>query len=395
MVYLPMIAKKIKVSFTILLTVLGVLISFIFGSFSLPSPLDHTYAFIKYSEFIVIISVLIAGVKIGLKYSMKEWKTPIKLVLIAMPLFMLSVALSFYYVLQLPLATSVLIAAALAPTDPVLASELQLQKKQKAKDKDVGLRYLLTAEAGLNDGLAFPFVYLAIVLSTTPNFGSGDLIDWLSFYVVYKIVVGIICGALCGAIFSKSVYPFYSNNLSKSKLGFVGLSLLLTAYGVAELLNGYGFLSVFFAGLLSCVVVHKKGIKVKEAPILPFIEDIEKFLTVIWLIYFGGYIMVSDLFVGLNWKMAAIVLSTALVIRPLTAYLAISQCKYELKEKVAASFFGIRGIGSVFYVTYALNNGQFEDAELIIKIVFLTLLSSILIHGLTSKRVLNFVQGKK
>jgi len=385
--FLPILLKKFKISFTIPLLFLGAILYYLNAPLPWPDPTWQIDLTLRFSEMVVIISLMVAGLKIGLNYSWKEWKNPLKLLGITMPLFMAFVFVVSYYILDFSGALALLLAAVLAPTDPALASEIQLNKKQSGSSKNVGAQYNLTAEAGLNDGLAFPFVYLAILWSKSDGLTSDVWTEWLSFYVLYKVAIGILVGIAIGFL-----YSYITTKLSEGKertihQAFVALSLTLISYGLAELIDSFGFLSVFFAGLFAHYHQHKEDKKNPSDPSLSFITNVEKFMIVFWMLFFGGSIMAGILnFVTLEILIFSV--CCVFIVRPILGYVAQFNSKLSKKKRMVISFFGIRGIGSVFYLTYAIKNGQFENTDQLFSIVALVILISILLHGFTAKRLM-------
>lgn len=384
----PIILKRFKISFTIPLLFLGAILYYLKAPLPWPDPIWNESLTIHFSELVVIISLMVAGLKIGLNYSWKEWRNPLRLLGITMPLFMVAVFLFTYYILKFDGPISLLLAAVLAPTDPALASEIQLNKKQSASSKNVGIQYNLTAEAGLNDGLAFPFIFLAIIWSKNGSLGAEQWQEWLSFYLIYKLVIGILVGIIIGFLYSYFTKKLSNDNNRKIHQAFVAISLTLISYGLAEILNSYGFLSVFFAGLFAHYHQHQKNEKTESEPSLSFIENIEKFLIIFWIIFFGGSVM-SGILDFITTTSLLFCFGLVLILRPLLGYISFYKTDLTPKKKLAISFFGIRGIGSVFYLSYAIKHGNFQDANQLYSIVALVILISIILHGFTAKRMIN------
>lgn len=385
--FLPIIIRKFKVSFTIPLLILGAFLYFIETPIPWPNPVWEIDLTLKFSELVVIISIMVAGLKIGLIYSWKDWVNPLRLLSITMPAFMLVVFLISYYLLGFEGPVALLLAAVLAPTDPALASEIQLNDKQKVVSKNVGVQYNLTAEAGLNDGLAFPFVFLAIIWSKSNTLGMEEWKDWISYYVFYKITIGVLIGSIIGFLYSYLTKKLSRDNERQIHNAFVALSLTLISYGLAELLSSYGFMSVFFTGLFAHFHQHTKNETTESDPSLGFITNIEKFLIVFWMLFFGGSLMSGILnFITPTYFVFAIFL--VVIARPILGYFSLNKKYLSKKKRLAISFLGIRGIGSVFYLTYAIKHGNFTDYNAIFSIVALVILFSILIHGFTAKRIM-------
>ncbi|MBF8149252.1 cation:proton antiporter [Winogradskyella sp. F6397] len=385
--FLPMVLKKFRMSFTIPLLLIGALMYFLKTPLPWPNPVWDIDITLRFSELVVIISLMVAGLKIGLNYSWNEWKNPLRLIGFTMPLFMLIVFLIAYYLLHFDGPVALLLAAVLAPTDPALASDIQLDKKQKVGSKNVGVQYNLTAEAGLNDSLAFPFVFLAILWSQNDSLGAAEWKEWLWYYLGYKIVIGVIVGVVVGF-----AYSFFTRKLAQFKRlkiqqAFVALSLTLISYGLAEILDGYGFLSVFLAGLFAHYHQHTKNETIDSDPSLDFITNVEQFLIIFWMIFFGGSLVGGILdFNTIPTLLFGVFL--VLIARPLLGYISLYKSGLNTKKKWAIAFFGIRGIGSVFYLTYAIKHGNFEDINYIFSSVAFIILLSIVLHGFTTKRIM-------
>lgn len=390
----PILLKRYKISFTIPLLFLGAILYYLKAPLPWPDPVWNENLTIHFSELVVIISLMVAGLKIGLNYSWKEWRNPLRLLGITMPLFMVVVFLFSYYIFHFDGAMSLLLAAVLAPTDPALASEIQLNKKQKVTSKNLGVQYNLTAEAGLNDGLAFPFIFLAIIWSKNGSLDPEQWQEWIGFYLIYKIIVGVLIGIIIGFLYSYFTKKLTNDSERKIHRAFVAISLTLISYGLAEIVNSYGFLSVFFAGLFAHYHQHQKNITTKSEPSLGFIDNIEKFLIIFWMIFFGGSVM-AGILDFITTTSLLFCFGLVLILRPLLGYISFYKTDLSPKKKLAISFFGIRGIGSVFYLSYAIKHGNFEDVNQLYSIVALVILISVILHGFTAKRMLNTFDSSK
>src|SRR5688500_15260857 len=198
----------------------------------------------RLTEVVVIISLFTAGLKLRLPLNDRRWRTPALLAALAMVLTVGGVA-AVAMVLGVPTGAAVLLGALLAPTDPVLASDVQVSHEHDAER----VRFGLTGEAGLNDGTAFPFVMLGLGIMGTHDLGAYGW-RWLTIDVGWAIAGGIGVGTLCGAGVGKLV--IYLRRVHREAVGldeFLALGLVALSYGIALLLHGYGFLAVFAAGL--------------------------------------------------------------------------------------------------------------------------------------------------
>jgi sodium/hydrogen antiporter len=391
--FLPIYTKKLKITYIIPLLCLGIALYFLNAPLPWPDPLYNLNYGKVITEVIVIISLMTAGLKIGTHYKWSEWKRPLLLIVVTAPLFMVLVFVIGYYFLGLNGPVSLLLATVLAPTDPVLASEMQLKEQQHENTKETGMQFTLTAEAGINDGLAFPFVFMAILWSKSTSFVAVDWMYFFSYYMLYKIAGAIVLGACIGYISSKLI-AFHKREKKKYILnGFIAIALTFFSYGIAEVLNTYGFICVFVTGIFVQHHRPKDEEKAVDDFMVPFVEEIEKLLVVLWTIFFGGALC-SGILSYTNFDGILVSLVIVLVLRPVFGYLAMLPTKYSKAKKWAIGFFGIKGIGSVFYLSYGLLHGNFSEYEELYGLVSYVILFSIIIHGLTSARVLNYFDNK-
>lgn len=200
--WLPLLLKRIPLSLPMLCVALGAAI-FRFTPFAAytPHPIETPILIEKATELIVIISLMGAGLKIDRRFSFYAWSLPTRLLSIAMPLTIIALAALAHQLLGLGLAASLLVGACLAPTDPVLAADIQIEDPKSAQDSKA--RFALASEAGLNDALAFPFVHLAIALSLT-GLGAGMLGEWVLDAVLIKLTVGALAGLGAGWLLGAS-----------------------------------------------------------------------------------------------------------------------------------------------------------------------------------------------
>ncbi|RYY37859.1 MAG: sodium:proton antiporter [Sphingobacteriaceae bacterium] len=388
MSFMPAVTKRTGISYSTIYVAAGVLIYLILPDY-LPkiSPLEDGKMTIHLSELIVIISLMGTGLKIDRVFSFSKWSTPLKLVGIAMLLCMGVCCLLGYFMLGLALPSAVLIAAVLAPTDPVLAADVQVGPPQEKVKSET--RFSLTSEAGINDGMAFPFVWLAITLSLTTSDLPTQLFHWFGFHLLYKIAGGLILGWLSGKFTGYLVFTISEKyRLISPTDGFLAISLTLCTYGLTEALHGYGFIAVFVAGF---TLRHSEKSHRYHQELHSFTDQIERLLLGILLIFFGGT-LVSGILEPLNLKMVLFSLLLLFLVRPIIACLSLTGSKMHWKEQLAISFFGIRGMGSVFYLAFALEHAHFNNAKDLWAIVAFTMLLSIVMHGLTATTVMKHLQ---
>ena len=378
MAWMPALTRKIKVSYSILYVLLGFLLYTFLDVLPEPNPTKQTGITLRLTELVVIISLMGTGLKIDERFSFKRWRVPMRLVSITMLVSIIATTLLGYYWLGFTLSSAILLGAALAPTDPVLASDVQVGPPLEATRNNV--RFALTAEGGLNDGMAFPFTWLAIALVLQP-LDAGTLQMWVLKDLLMRLAIGVISGLLLGKVLGYLIFQLPKKGTIESPAdGFVALSTTLLVYGLTELIHGYGFLAVFV-----CAVTlrnYEQGHKYHRK-LHSFMEQIERILVAMVLILFGGSIANGILSI-LDWRIALFGVVSLLIIRPLSAFLSVSNAPLKMKEKLMISFYGIKGVGSLFYLAFALYEAPFEySAELWCAVSFVVL-CSILLHGFTA-----------
>ena len=387
MAFMPAVAKRTRISYSIVYVIIGVII-YLVWPYLLPSPLPqaNNQLTLRLTELIVIISLMGTAIKIDRSFSFKKWSTPLRLIFIAMILCILACVMLGTLMLELALSSALLLGAVLAPTDPVLASDVQVgPPNEKVKSET---KFALTSEAGLNDGLAFPFTWLAIVVAKS-GVGSDTLFNWFSYHMIYKIAIGLFLGWICGKLAGYLVFTVFEKyKLMKPTDGFLAISLMLCTYGLTELVHGYGFIAVFISGL---TLRHSEKKHHYHKELHSFTDQMERLLLGILLIFFGGT-LASGILRPLTWEMAIFSISFLLIVRPLSAYISLIGATMHWKEKLAISFFGIRGMGSVYYLAFAIGHASFADENSLWAIVAFTMLLSIIMHGLTATTVMNHLK---
>ena len=387
MAWMPAITQKLKISYAVLYVVLGFVLYTFVRSLPEPNPTKQVNITLRLTELVVLVSLMGTGLKIDERFSFKDWSIPLRLVSITMLLSILITALLGYFWLGFSIPSAILLGAALAPTDPVLASDVQVGPPlEKARSN---VRFALTAEGGLNDSMAFPFTWLAIAL-TASTLDAETLTNWVMMDIVVKLGVGLVSGFLIGKALAYLLFHLpKKTSLATPADGFVALSATLLVYGVTELLHGYGFLAVFVCAVtLRNFEMHHQYHKKLHA----FSDQIERILVAIVLILFGGSIAYGILSI-LSWPLALFGLVSILIVRPLCAYFSVMRTKLPGTEKAMISFFGIKGVGSLFYLSFALNEATFENAAELWCVVSFIVLCSILIHGFSAAKTIAHVEN--
>jgi NhaP-type Na+/H+ or K+/H+ antiporter len=259
----------------------------------------------------------------------------------------------------------------------VLASDIQVGPPGDREEDEV--RFTLTSEAGLNDGLAFPFIMLAIAFAHEVSVSS--VAEWFVYAVVWKVAAGIVMGYVIGRALGWLTFHLPNRaKLSRTGAGFVAVGITCVAYGLTEMVRGYGFLAVFVAALALRATEpgHEYHSKLHD-----FAEELERLLMMVLLVLLGGAMTGGNLFSTLTWQAAAFGLLALFVVRPLAGWIGLIGTDPPPGEKAAISFFGIRGLGSIYYLAYALNHAKFDDANLLWSTAGFIILVSIVLHGIT------------
>jgi len=377
--FLPRLPFLRATSSSALLMLLGLLtFSLIPG---MPAALDPTAAPQLWeitSEIAVIVVLFATGLRIDNVSSWARWRPTVRMLLIAMPLTIAALALLGWALAGMTVAGAVLLGAVLAPTDPVLAGDVQVGPPLEGGEHPV--RFTLTAEAGLNDGLAFPFVYLGLIIAAQGADPSNWLVEWVLRDVIYRIAVGAAVGAVVGWLLGRSLFSAWgSRAIEKSGPGVLALGAVLLCYGVVELVEGYGFIGAFVAGL-ACRRVQERHHFHKR--LHAFSEAVEHAMTAILLLMLGS--ILPSLWHVLDWRHTVIGFGLLLVIRPLVGWLALLGTKMPPGDRLIVGFFGVRGIGSVYYVGYATGHMEFVNEDALWALVAYTIFASAIIHGATS-----------
>jgi NhaP-type Na+/H+ or K+/H+ antiporter len=369
-----------------------------FGVFSLPlgfpavDPLEHSEVTEYLTEVGVIVALMGAGLKIDRPPGWRSWSTTVRLLAVTMPLTILLTALLGWWAVGLAPATAALLGAVLAPTDPVLASDVQVGPPGGDPDEEDELRFSLTSEAGLNDALAFPFTNAAIAMALAGTHPRGWLLEWLTIDVAYKLALGMVGGILVGKLLAVVVFrtPEHLRLASRGE-GFVSLAGTFLAYGLTEAVGGYGFLAVFVAAV---ALRRSECDHDYHETLHDFAEQTEQLLMITLVVLLGGAVA-SGILSPLTWEAAAVGLLVLFVVRPLTAWVGLTRASIPRGERAAISFFGIRGIGSLYYLAYALNSATFPNADRLWALIAFTVVVSIVVHGTTATVVTSRLDARR
>ncbi len=346
----------------------------------------------RMTELCVIVALMGVGLAIDRPLRWRTWTTAWRLVLVAMPLCIGGVALLGWGLAGLAPASALLLGASLAPTDPVLASDVQVDgpdvdvgEGAPTQDEDDEVRFALTSEAGLNDGAAFPFVYAAIMLAGAGSVGDWAL-RWLAWDLVGKVVLGAVVGAASGWALARLAFRSHRSSLRLAEAGdpILAIAATLGVYGLTEVLGGYGFLAVFICGVALRSLERDHSF---HASLHEFIGQLEHMITWALLLLLGAAVS-QGLLRSLTLGGVAVGLLLVLVVRPAMAWISLQGTVLGPRERLVTAFFGVRGIGSIYYLAYATGAATFAATDRIWSTAAFTLLLSVVVHGVLATPVM-------
>ncbi|RDI70243.1 cation:proton antiporter [Halopelagius longus] len=408
---LPRLLEHQPLSFPLVYVAVGTLLFAVVPGAPALDPVANSYLTERLTELVVLISLMGAGLKIDRPFSLWSWSATWRLLGVALPLTAAAVAVLAWGLLGLLPATAILLGAVLAPTDPVLASGIEagaplteLEEEADPRYRWGSVRFALTSEAGLNDGLAFPLTNLAIVVAGatvaggSPADGQSWLLEWFLVDVLYKIGAGLVLGYVIGQVMARFLFRLPIPESVAEMMhgqdvmaGVEALATTLIAYGVTELLGGYGFIAVFVAALAlrRFEWEHDYYVELHDFAVLT-----ERVLMATVLLLFGGAIA-GGLLWPLTVPQAVVGLALLFLVRPLAGALSFVGTPASWPERAIISFFGIRGIGSFYYLSHALAEASFRERELAVAaeelwaLVGFVVLLSIILHGVSSSPVMD------
>ncbi|WP_417424629.1 cation:proton antiporter [Hoeflea sp.] len=344
---------------------------------TLPDPRQVPLPWELVSELTVIVALFGAGMRIDNLRPWKRWKPTFRMLAIAMPLTILAVALLGIGVVGLTAAGAILLGAVLAPTDPVLAADVQVGPPHEGAEHPV--RFTLTTEAGLNDGLAFPFVYLGLIVAAEGLNPGTWAVDWFLRDIIYRIALGVGMGWVGGRLLGFILFKVPKGAvLAETGSGVIALAGVLLCYGSTELIEGYGFIAVAVLGLTLRRINEEHRF---HRQLHDFSESIEHALTALLLIALGSVLPI--LFADLTWTHFVVAILLILVIRPLSGWIALSKTNLDSRSRAVVSVYGVRGIGSIYYLCYAGSHIEFINEAQLWSLIALVILMSTVLHGFT------------
>lgn len=396
---LPRLLHDKPVTVPMLVLGLGIIVWTLPLGFDTPDPVDqHARLTERISEFGVIVSLMVAGLSIDRRFSWRGWASTWRLLAVTMPLTIGAAALVGWWAGLVP-ATAALLGAVISPTDPVLGKDLEVgppgEGSEGEETEDVDhtgpgeedeVRFALSSEAGLNDGLAFPYTNLAIAMAMFGAAPSNWIGSWALVDVAFKVTVGIVLGWLFGKALGATILRFPARTeVAKDVTGMAALAGTLLAFGGTEFVGGYGFLATFVA---ASTLRRSDRWNEYHDHLEGFGEQMERTVLVLVMLFFGGAIA-RGLLEPLTWPLAGVGVALVFVIRPAAGLVGmIGMDRSPWRDRAAISFFGVRGIGTFYYLSHGLEEADFAQADEIWAVAGLVVLLSVVVHGLTAAPVL-------
>jgi NhaP-type Na+/H+ or K+/H+ antiporter len=419
---LPSALSRLAISPPMVLLAAGMCIGLLpVGGDDFMNPIVHRATVEHITQFAVLLALMGVGLALDRPLRLRprrsgdwrRWSATWRLLFVAMPLTIGAVWLLGWWGLGLASASALLLGAVLAPTDPVLASDVQVggpnvspdvdadvgredERDEDERDEDERdeVRFALTSEAGLNDGGAFPFVYAAIFLATQ---GAPDswIVHWFAWELVGKIVVGFLVGALVGWLLAQLAFRARRTSLRLAEQGepLLALAALAISFGAAETVGGYGFIAVFCCGM--AFRNAERGHHYNRA-MHGVVERLERLFTLLILLFLG-MAMTRGLLDALDWRGVVIGVALVFALRPLSGVVSLmpfAQRGHGMnsRERLVTAFFGVRGIGSLFYLAYAAGHAEFDELPWLWATIAFTIGLSVVVHGVLAKPAMRWIE---
>jgi NhaP-type Na+/H+ or K+/H+ antiporter len=374
------------------------------------------------TEMALVVSLFITGLKLRLRFRDPAWLDAIRLAFPSMLLTIAGISLIAHLWLQQSWGMSLLIGALIAPTDPVLASIVAVDD---ARDDDQ-MRVALSGEAGLNDGSALPFLLLALMMITAPggSLTGSVTLHWLLVGLLWGIAAGLSLGFGLGWLVGLLGTWLKSASKDVTRSDFLALALMALAYAGAEAISASGFLAAFAAGLglrsaELYVVTHHPNPQFTEtnaangddaihppaevlinpnrrdmdsadqpaATVGLVVSDALSFGDTLERLIASALVLLAGVACARYWSFNGVMMAAALflLVRPLSVWISMLGSKAPMPRRLLIGWIGIRGIGTLNYLAYALTHGlDNAQAMLAAQIAITIVVLSILVHGITA-----------
>ena len=363
----------------------GIVGSIMLGVLGVPrlEPIQDAVAVERVTEIALVVALFATGLRIHPRLEWRRWRAAVVLLAVGLPLTVLVGAALGSALLGLPIGVAIMLAAALAPTDPVLAGDIGVAPPDEEESADRGLvhgRFALTGEAGLNDGLAYPFLLLGALAVTRD--GAGWVVNWVLTDLVYALVVAGVAGAVAGYALAAALLPLHERGLLASGAEhFLAAAAAVGIYGVVQVVDAYGFVAVFVAGVAfrRYEQDHEYNRQLHDGASL-----LMRFAELIVVVLLGTMVTLDGLAApGLDgWLLA---LTVIVLVRPLVGWACLLGSGLPRDERLLVSWFGVRGVATLYYAAVAAGGGALGgDADVFVWTAFATVALSVVVHSVTA-----------
>jgi NhaP-type Na+/H+ or K+/H+ antiporter len=374
------LARRSFLSLTALFVLAGFLVGdggFQWISFSAQS------GFVKDLAYSALIVILFRdGLEVESEMLQREWRLPLRKLVVAMPITALIVALAGRALIGLSWTEAFLLGGLLSPTDPVLTSSIVTNPRVPRL-----VRHSLNLESGLNDGLALPAV-LALLAALTVD--SESFVWWR--FVIQDIGLGFIYGLACGWIASL-LMPREGRggerNLEKSipshQKSLYALGVAFGTFGVTVLApSGNGFIAVFVAAIV--LGIRRPDLR------RHFEQRADEIVEIVKLgvfLVFGSLLTLHALFND-GWAAVGLVFVTFLIARPVAVWIALMGTSTDRATRLFMGWFGPKGVATMTFSLIVLDQG-IPSGQRIFDLTALVVFASIIVHGLTDTPGANWI----
>ncbi len=401
-VALPVLIRDRLITYPLMIVGAGALLPLAFDP-RLFDPIAEGFAAEHLSEFAVIVALTGLGLSIDRRVSWRGWMATWRLLAITMPLSILLASWLGWWLLGLGPAAAMLFGAVFAPTDPVLAVDVQTGPPGTGDpdaDEPDEVRFGLTSESSLNDGLAFPFTNLAILLAVVGLDPSEWIWDWVLIDVLYKIGGGLVFGWVIGKVFGWLTIKLVGGRGLPAMIregeniapAVLALAFTLVSFGITEVLGAYGFIAVF---VTAYVVRDTERVNHIHDHLHEGAEQLELLALSVVLLLLGAAFS-SSLYMWVTWDMVLVATLLVVIARPLAGWIGLLGLQRATRdERLMISFFGIRGLGSIYYLAYGVNRMDLADATSLWALTAVVILTSLLIHGLTARPAMRWLDRRR
>ncbi|OXI78064.1 cation transporter [Burkholderia sp. AU33423] len=366
-------------------------------------------------EIALLVSLFAIGLRLRVPLNDPLWRVPCRLGLVAMGLTVPLLAACAMLVLGLDMGPALLLAAILAPTDPVLAHDVQVHDPG---DRDL-VRFALSGEGGLNDGIALPFALAGLALCGAPGTTHGlpPLSGAFALTALWGIAGGAAIGGGLGWITTKTIGWLRTRHAQALGLeGFFALALIVLSFGAAQYAHAFGFIATFAAGVAMRRVEHRASgdraprdvigkidssdvVATEKHPekahafmaesVLGFTIELERIAEALVMTMIGSVLMKLP---GplLTWGVASLVVVLFVAVRPLAVLATLTGSRATLAQRRLMAWFGIRGIGSFYYLLFALEHGPSGTVRPLVAPVLAVVSASVIAHGITATPLMNW-----